>query len=639
MASSSTKPPPPTPPERTRTILRGPGFPLRAESLSFELSASTSQPRVGLPDSAVPGFVDQGSTKLLRPKLDLESQKQFHRRLRLCCVIATAPLVFLLISAFSNFVELFGRETVGLVGAILCAVVVLLLIGISVLMFRKPLLPERTLRLLEIIVFGSMALFFAYWQFTVQTGLPDEFYRAMERRDALRDIPTRINPEKPIEPTDPMPVRMTSNRVETVRDINNLHESLRVLAAALIVHFNWFILIVFHAVFVPSTISRGVAVTVAMALIPLGIDGVAVATHEPTQHNVVMLFGVALAFLSAASALAIFGTAKQAELQKQVESAREAVREMGQYRLRRKLGQGGMGEVYLAEHFMLKRPCALKRIHSKYLHSPDQLKRFEREVQATARLRHPNTVEIYDYGVAEDGTFYYVMEYLPGLSLEEIVGRYGPMPADRMIHVVTQVCGALREAHEAGLVHRDIKPSNIILNRGGSPHDQIKLVDFGLVHSLAENEQPDRKITRDGLIVGTPEYMSPEQASGGVLDGRSDLFSLGSVAYYLLTGREAFHKENPLKTLLAVVSDNPQPIAELNPFVPDDVLGIVAKCLAKDPAHRVQTAAELERLFLACACSRNWTETRSGEWWEAHPSTESTGTDLASLPLREPSRA
>ncbi len=562
----------------------------------------------------------------------------FHRRLRLCCIIAMAPLVFLLISACSNVVELFGRETVGIVGASLSGAVVLLLLGIAILMFRRPYLPERTLRLLEIIVFGSMALFFAYWQFTVQTGMPDEFYRAMERRDALRDMPTRLIPEKAVDPNEPIPIRLTMDRVETIRDINNVHESLRVLAAALIVHFNWFILIVFHAVFVPSTLARGVSVTLAMALVPLGIDGVAVATHEPTLHNAVMLFSVALAFLGAASALAIFGTAKQAELQKQVESAREAVREMGQYRLRRKLGQGGMGEVYLAEHFMLKRPCALKRIHPKYLHSPDQLQRFEREVQATARLRHPNTVEIYDYGVAEDGTFYYVMEYLPGLSLEEVVGRYGPIPADRMIHIITQICGALREAHEAGLVHRDIKPSNIILNRGGSPHDQIKLVDFGLVHSLAEDNQPDRKITRDGLIVGTPEYMSPEQASGGVLDGRSDLFSLGSVAYYLLTGREAFHKENPLKTLLCVVADTPQPIAELNPFVPDDVLGIVAKCLAKESAQRVQTAAELERLLLACACSRNWTETRAAEWWEAHPSSESAGTDLASLPLREPSR-
>ena len=260
----------------------------------------------------------------------------------------------------------------------------------------------------------------------------------------------------------------------------------------------------------------------------------------------------------------MFGTAKTAALREEVQTAKQAVRELGQYRLRRKLGQGGMGEVYLAEHQLLKRPCAIKRIHPKYLDNAEQLKRFEREVQATAQLRHPNTVEIYDYGRADDGTFYYVMEYLPGMSLEEIVSAHGPMTADRVVHIIRQVCGALREAHRLGLVHRDIKPSNVVVLPDGSPHDQAKVVDFGLVQSLAEDADPNAKITRDGLIVGTPEYMSPEQAQGLPLDECSDLFSLGSVAYFLLTGKEAFHRDNAVRTLLAVVNEEPTPIAVAN---------------------------------------------------------------------------
>jgi eukaryotic-like serine/threonine-protein kinase len=328
-------------------------------------------------------------------------------------------------------------------------------------------------------------------------------------------------------------------------------------------------------------------------------------------------------------------TAKIAELQRQVASAQQAVREMGQYRLRRKLGSGGMGEVYLAEHRLLKRPCALKRIHAKYLNNPEQLRRFEREVQATAKLRHANTVEIYDYGVAADGTFFYVMEYLPGMSLEELVGKHGPQPAERVVYLLRQVCGALREAHAGGLVHRDIKPGNIVVYPAGSPHDQVKLVDFGLVHSLAEVEHPEQRITRDGLIVGTPEYMSPEQASGGVLDGRSDLFSLGSVAYYLVTGREAFHRDNPMKTLMAVVSETPTPLHELNPFVPDDLAAVLARCLHKDPGQRFQTAADLDHALAACECGDGWSEERSADWWGKFGTAPNTGTDLNSLPLQE----
>src|SRR5262249_21167041 len=158
----------------------------------------------------------------------------------------------------------------------------------------------------------------------------------------------------------------------------------------------------------------------------------------------------------------------------------------------------------------------------------DLLRRFEREVRATARLSHPNTVEIYDYGHTEDGTFYYVMEYLPGLSLDEMIARHGPQPPARVVHFLRQLCGALGEAHEAGLIHRDIKPSNILACKQGGRHDVVKLLDFGLVRSLGVRRAEPARLTKEGLVVGTPEFMSPEQANGAeVMDARSDLYSLG----------------------------------------------------------------------------------------------------------------
>src|SRR5262249_37677439 len=193
----------------------------------------------------------------------------------------------------------------------------------------------------------------------------------------------------------------------------------------------------------------------------------------------------------------------------------------GQYGLVEPLGKGGMGEVYLAEHRMLKRPCAVKLIRPEQAGDPHVLARFEREVQMTARLSHWNTVEIYDYGRAEDGTFFYVMEYLPGLSLDDLLQRYGPLPAERVIHILRQACQGLREAHSIGLIHRDIKPGNIFAAQRGGLFDVVKLLDFGLVKPVAEISAA--RLTQEGGISGTPLFMSPEQARGlNELDGRSD---------------------------------------------------------------------------------------------------------------------
>src|SRR5262249_21840423 len=285
------------------------------------------------------------------------------------------------------------------------------------------------------------------------------------------------------------------------------------------------------------------------------------------------------------------------------------------YLLKERLGAGGMGEVYLAEHRLLKRPCAVKLIRPERARDPQLLQRFEREVQATARLSHFNTVEIYDYGRTEDGTFYYVMEYLPGLSLDELVTRHGPLPAARAVHFLRQLCGALREAHGAGLVHRDIKPSNIIACNPGGVHDVVELVDFGLVRP------PDvegKRLTQEGLILGTPEFMSPEQARGQpTLDGRSDLYSLGAVAYFLLTGRSPFAGKSVLETLLARLHDPPAPLTDHCPDLPADLQAVVLRCLAKDPVQRFAGAEDLERALAQCAGVGSWSEAQARTWWQA----------------------
>ena len=586
--SRTARPHDPRPPHRTVRLRPDSNGPVEEHpdtgTTDYELASSVHLPAARLEQL--------GRAPRSRP-LDAETRAVFQHRLRLCCLVAAAPFGFFLVCAATNVIHLFGRGTVGWPGLVLSALTLAGLLGTAAFLSLRRNLPENALRVTEVAVFGTMGLYFAYWHYLVLTAAPAEGPAGEA-------------------------------------------EQLAVLAAVLIVHFNWFALLIFHGMLVPNTLARGLGVVVAMCSAALAIDTVAAVTHPPTSRNLGALVAVASTMLAAGAGLSVVGTAKTEALRRQVLTARETIRELGQYRLRRKLGQGGMGEVYLAEHQLLKRPCALKRIHPKYLHHPEQVRRFEREVQATAALRHPNTVEIYDYGQAEDGTFYYVMEYLRGMSLEEVVGRYGPLPPERTIHVLRQVCGALREAHRYGLVHRDIKPSNILILPDGSPHDQVKLLDFGLVHSLTDEIDPTAKITREGLIVGTPEYMSPEQASGSPLDGRSDLFSVGSVLYYLLTGTEAFHRENPMKTLLAVVQEEPAPVSARNPNVPDDLLAVLGRCLTKTVGERFERAADLDAALFACRCSVEWTERRAAEWWAAHAGgLKQDGTDLTTLPLQE----
>jgi serine/threonine protein kinase len=317
------------------------------------------------------------------------------------------------------------------------------------------------------------------------------------------------------------------------------------------------VLIVTYGLYVPKTWRRAALVVGPLALLPFATllvlslrDPVAMGwlgegvrkSHMPRF----LLFAFDAMILLILAVGSGFGAGAISQLRRQVAEARQ----IGQYRLRRQIGKGGMGEVYLAEHQLLKRPCAVKLIRPDSVADPRVVARFEREVRLTATLSHPNTVEIYDYGRTEDGTYYYVMEYLPGLSLEELIERHGPLPPGRVVYLLRQVCRALREAHAAGLVHRDIKPSNIFASRRGGMDDVAKLFDFGLVMPLARAGAP--QMSGPGQVLGTPLFMSPEQATGDrELDGRSDIYSLGAVAYYLLTGRPPFEGEDGIRLLIA----------------------------------------------------------------------------------------
>src|SRR5262249_35281468 len=313
-------------------------------------------------------------------------------------------------------------------------------------------------------------------------------------------------------------------------------------------------------------------------------------THEPVARNLLWFFLAMVLWMTIAVAIAVYGTHRVEALRREVSEARK----LGQYVLKRRLGAGGMGEVYLAEHVLLRRPCAIKLIRPDRAGEPKNLLRFEREVQTTATLTHPNTVQIFDYGHAEDGTFYYAMEYLPGLTLEQLVREHGPLPPARAVHFLRQVCGALREAHAIGFIHRDIKPSNIMACERGGLHDVAKLLDFGLVLAPGIGP-PDERLTREGAVAGTPPYMCPEQAAGlDNLDARSDVYGLGAVAYFLLAGEPPFAGRSPVHTLAAHLYEPPTPLTNHRADVPASLQAFVLRCLRKDPAERFPDASGME---------------------------------------------
>ncbi len=383
-----------------------------------------------------------------------------------------------------------------------------------------------------------------------------------------------------------------------------------------------------YAIFIPNTWRRAAAVIVPMAVVPLAVLWILALLHP---QSAVLLAQVAsldqvtehALFLLLGAFTAIFGAGTMHALRLEVREARM----LNQYRLGRKLGGGGMGEVYLAEHRMLKRPCAVKLIRPERAADAHTLARFEREVRATAQLSHWNTILIFDYGRHDDGTFYYAMEYLPGLSLDVLVRRHGPMPASRVIYLLRQACDALHEAHQNGLVHRDIKPGNLFAALRGGHHDVTKILDFGLVKTLQGGD--GIQLSREDTVAGSPLYIAPEQVLlTQAPDRRADVYSLGAVAYFLLTGEPPFTGNNAMEVMIAHTRDTVELPSRRRPDVPPDLERVILRCLEKRPDDRFPDMPSLAAALAACTDADGWSPEQAATWWREHPN----------IPGAEPSR-
>jgi eukaryotic-like serine/threonine-protein kinase len=499
------------------------------------------------------------------PHMSGETHALLRRRLRIVALLLsggfTAFIIWCVINAFSgNNWEAFGPLFYSHVG------VTVLLGLLAWKLCGKCTYSLNVLRFVEILVFGAPAVFFIALNYTQL-----EF--------------TATRPDYPRLPA---------------------------------IVSGWMLLIFCYATFIPNTWRRAALVIGAFAVAPmllnliayLRIPAVKQLVHDPAFAG--MMTEQALKMMLTA-ACGIVGVQSINALRSEAFAAKQ----LGQYRLKKLLGSGGMGEVYLAEHQMMKRPCAVKVIRPEKAGDPQVLARFEREVRATAKLSHWNSIEIYDYGRTDDGTFYYVMEFLPGHNLNELIDRTGPLPANRLVYLLRQVCDALAEAHGQGLVHRDIKPANIFCAYRGGIFDVAKILDFGLAKPLSD--ATDSGLTQEGSITGSPLFMSPEQAtSSDSVDGRSDIYSLGAVMYYMSTGKAPFHYDSPLKVMIAHASEDPEPPRLLNADLPNELEEIILRSLEKRPDDRYQSIAEVRDALDRVPFDTEWTAREAAEWWSCN---------------------
>ena len=381
--------------------------------------------------------------------------------------------------------------------------------------------------------------------------------------------------------------------------------------------------VMIRAILVPSRPGRTMLLT-ALAFLPTVI--VCIARHHPTELlpgfspsyqkqymtlNTVLwsVLGITLATISSR---VTYG------LRRQVAEANE----LGQYVLEEKIGGGGMGEVWQARHRLLIRPAAIKLIRPQM--SGDAgllLRRFEREARATAALKSPHTVQLYDFGATDDGRLYYVMELLDGVDLDTLVRQYGPLPAERVVHLLRQVCSSLQDAHVNGLVHRDIKPANIVVSRAGTTFDFAKVLDFGLVKLDTDRKgEDDVKLTSEGSAGGTPAFMAPEVVLGVAdTDHRVDLYALGCVGYWLLTGKLVFVGKSVVEVMFHHAHTPPsRPSTRSELPIPAALEDLVMDCLEKDPARRPASADAVSTRLAAVALESPWTVERAERWWEMH---------------------
>lgn len=375
-------------------------------------------------------------------------------------------------------------------------------------------------------------------------------------------------------------------------------------------------LIIFFPLIIPTpprvTLTTAVA---AAATRPLGLlllnqlHGIDVTAADYVMSTVSPAFAVGLAYVGSRVVHGMTTDLVEA-------------RKMGSYQLETKLGQGGMGDVWRAKHQLLARPAAVKMIRPEAVATSASqqrlvLARFEREAQATASLRSPHTIQLYDFGIARGGSFYYVMELLEGFDAHTLVARFGPLPPARTIHLLRQVCDSLGEAHERGMVHRDVKPANVYVCRYGRAVDFVKVLDFGLVKVRGDLAGQDGNLTIEGSAGGTPNFIAPEQVSGDEVDGRADIYALGCVAYWMLSGEYVFEGTTPLQTMMMHVKSLPKPPSSVaRQAIPEDLDRLVLRCLEKDPAERPQTADELSELLLSCDLPDSWSSDAARAWWD-----------------------
>ena len=378
-----------------------------------------------------------------------------------------------------------------------------------------------------------------------------------------------------------------------------------------------------RTIVLPSTGERTAIISI-IVMIP-SIAAAAILPYlTTTEFPMPALLGSTLLVAGLVIALATIGSRMIYGLRMQVNAAMR----LGQYTLDSKIGEGGNGAVYRAHHALLRRPTAVKLVRPDKVDA-ETLDRFEREVQAMSQLTHPNTVAVYDYGRSPEGLFYYAMEYLDGINLEQLVASYGPQPGDRAIAILTQVCGALQEAHNRGIVHRDIKPANIILCERGDVPDVAKVVDFGLVKEIAADRSDPNQT---GRIFGTPSFIAPECITDPEMLGpTSDIYALGAVGYFLVTGRQLFEGKNALDICIQHVTAKPIAPTSLVPGLSPELEVVLLNCLEKDPKKRPASARELATLLRAVPPASTWGEAEAAQWWRelkagAVPSQSMTGT-------------
>ncbi|MCK5411234.1 MAG: serine/threonine protein kinase [Gemmatimonadetes bacterium] len=398
-------------------------------------------------------------------------------------------------------------------------------------------------------------------------------------------------------------------------------------------HLGISLLLFTFAAFVPCRVAQtwlaGIAVTAVPAIYGLSYAFVPeVATFWAGRGGASAQIA-ALAWNTTGTAiLAVVSVAISRNLYSLRKTAFKAER-LGNYLIERELGAGGMGQVFLARHALMCRPTAVKVVRSTNGEGL-ALQRFEQEVRLSSTLTHPNTITIFDFGRTPDNTFYYAMEYLAGMDLQRLIERHGPLPANRAVYILRQVCGSLAEAHSRGIVHRDIKPSNIFLTQRGGLFDFVKVLDFGLAKRI--EAEGAAELTKTGMLFGTPQYIAPETVYGtDPADHRSDLYNVGGVAYWLLTGQPLFASANPVELIIDHVKTVPRPPSEVSEIaIPPVLETLVMRLLEKKPDDRFGSASEVDAALREIASDDPWTKEQAREWWELHvPPEEMVTTECA----------